>query len=102
MSHTHEVLSSCSCAAYREQGFGASCSRCSPLPGRMSFTTPAAMLGEALALANRAEMAAFDAHHAMSATAVSDAVNTARVFLIEAVNALKRAMRETASSDQEP
>lgn len=62
--------------------------------------TPAAMLGEALTLANRAEAMAFEAHHAMSTTAAAEDIKTARVLLIEATTALKRAIREAEARSE--
>lgn len=56
--------------------------------------TPAAMLGEAVELTNRAEAMAYAAFHATLTTTNPDGITSTRALLTEATKVLKRAQRE--------
>lgn len=60
---------------------------------------PAAMLGEAVKMAYRAEALAFEVFHSPSGPAAAEDVRSARVLLSESVAALRRAKTKVEASE---
>lgn len=65
-------------------------------------STPAAMLGEAVELANRAEALAYGVYQTTGEGGVQEAIASARVLLVEAVKALTRAQVEAEAREPKP